>query len=349
MGKISSTIVNFALFLVGCSATSLLTIESALAQQAESMNASARFNAIIEDTGQFINQGIPFLNWDQSDLQVEVVGDLMKTVLIGHVDHPVKQIFFNGKEIQANEQGDFELSHEFKMETRTFNMRIVDADTKSYFGQYRIRAADIKDEKAAKSLFRFNFGAGITSLSYRQQRIEPFSQLALTIKGGAVYPIWKNQLDAGFSGFYNVIGFGSSSPRGYKMRYMGLNGRLGYSVIKAPSKLKMNINVGIYYNTSYSDIGFGNMMGPQLYPEISYHFDNGHSLHAYGKLSPAFSNDYSISFNDNREIAAGVHYAFPLNAVNRLSIGIDISQLKLSVEPNWGVTNTYSLSGGISF
>jgi hypothetical protein len=343
MEKIRKFITLFAICFVG-----LFTL-NAHAQQAESVGGAIRFNAVIEDTKQFKNQGISFLEWDDQVILVETIGDQNKTLLHGHVTNKIKQLFFNGREIKVDENGGFEVKHEFRTDTKTFNLRVVGADTKSYFNQYRIKATNAANETIRKSLFRFSAGAGLTVLSYRQQAVTPFSEMAMTIKGSASYPLIKDQIDIGISGFYNVFGFASTSPRGYKMRYMGLNARVGYSVIKAPSAFRLNLNVGVYYNTSFSDIGFGNMMGPQLYPELSYIFSNGHSLHAYGKFSPALSSDYSISFSDNRELAAGLHYSFPITPVNRLTIGLDLSQLMLSVAPNWGATNTYSLSGGVSF
>ena len=358
MGKSGSSIVKFALFFLGLTAAHTLLPDLACAQQAESLGDANRYTAVVEDTQQFINQGIEFLKWDESLIVVDVVSpEKHKTRLHGRVIGKFKEVFFEGKPVKIVEDGEFEVDFNFRHDTRTFNVRLVDPSKKSFFSQYRIRPSNEAPtptevetpEPEKKSLFRFNAGAGMTMLSYRQQRVEPFSQYALTIKGSVNHPIIKDHIEAGFSGFYNAVGFGSTSPQGFKMRYMGLNARVGYSVIKAPSPYRLNLNVGFYWNTSFSDIGFGNMMGPQLYPEFSYILNNGHSIHAYGKLSPAFSNDYSISFNDNREIAAGVHYSFPITESNRLSVGLDLSQLKLSVDRNWGITNTYSLSAGISF
>lgn len=360
MGKFGSSIAKFALSFLVLTMGQALTFDLAHAQQAESLGDADRYTAVIEDTGQFTNQGIDFLTWDESLLVVDVISpDKHKTRLRGRIQNKIKDVFLEGKPIKVDSKGEFEADFNFRYDTRTFTIRVVDRNNKSFFSQYRIRPSneapkpkEVTPETETppqKSLFRFNAGAGMTVLSYRQQRVEPFSQYAITIKGSVNHPIIKDHIDAGFSGFYNAVGFGSTSPQGFKMRYMGLNARVGYSVIKAPSPYRLNLNVGFYWNTSFSDIGFGNMMGPQVYPEFAYILNNGHSIHAYGKLSPAFSNTYSISFSENREIAAGVHYSFPITDSNRLSVGMDVSQLQLSVDDTWGITNTYSLSGGISF
>jgi len=116
-----------------------------------------------------------------------------------------------------------------------------------------------------------------------------------------------------------------------------------------PFSQRVNVNAGLYYNTSLSTVGFANMYGPQLYPEFIYLFQNGHSLIGYGKFSPALSFSKKISFNENRELAIGAHYSFPLSPLYRLSVGIDISQLTLNLNNDWASTNTYSISSGFSF
>ena len=91
------------------------------------------------------------------------------------------------------------------------------------------------------------------------------------------------------------------------------------------------------------------MYGPQISPDITYIFNNGHSLFTYVKYAYSLSGSKGISLKDNREVALGSHYSFPLSTKTRLSIGIDLSQLSLSLADAWASTNTYSLSAGLSF
>jgi len=94
---------------------------------------------------------------------------------------------------------------------------------------------------------------------------------------------------------------------------------------------------------------FSNMFGPQLSPELIYFFKNGNSLFWYGKFAYALASEHTTFFKDNREVATGMHYSFPITLKNRLSVGVDLAQLNLSVDKHWACTNTYTLSGAISF
>ncbi len=120
-------------------------------------------------------------------------------------------------------------------------------------------------------------------------------------------------------------------------------------MIDAPAKLRFNIYGGFYFNTSYGAVGFADMYGPQISPEFTYVFNNGNSLFGYVKYAHSLSGSQGISLKNNREVATGVHYSFPILASNRLSVGIDLSQLSLALADAWASTNTYSLSAGISF
>ena len=196
---------------------------------------------------------------------------------------------------------------------------------------------------------RYSAGMGGTLLSFRQQNVVPFNQFAWTVKGGINYRLVPDHFDLSCSGFMNLLPIDSQSPAGFKIQYIGLNGRIGWTVLGSPSPFRITINAGLYYNTSISAVGFTNMIGTQLYPEFIYVFKNGHSLLLYGKISPALGRPLSVS--DNREVATGIHYSFPISPSNRMSVGMDISQLNLSVAnpSDWASTNTYSISSGISF
>ena len=251
------------------------------------------------------------------------------------------------------EDGSFNIHFGFPNESKVFTISATDAENKTYRMQYKINPIDHQEiilDKVPPHRWRFSLGTGLTLISFRQKNLTPFDQWAVTLKGSANYRIVPEKLDLGFSSFYNAIPFASKSPVGYKIQYLGVNTRLVWTIIGAPSPFRLNLSGGLYYNTSLSTVGFTNMYGPQLYPEIIYVFNNGNSILFYGKYSPALSQSNSISFKDNRETALGMHYSFPISFTKRMSVGVDLSQLSLSVPSgDWASTNTYSLTAGISF
>ena len=328
-------------------------ITTANAQQAAAVSEAYRWQAKIEEVQLFKDQGIPFLKWTKDKILVESTSFLHYTDIQGQFSEKVTQATLNSKQMPVKEDGTFEIHFGFPGEAKTFTITAIDSKNKVYRMQYKIVPIDHKEvvlDKIAPHRWRFSAGAGITRLSFRQRNVTPFDQYAMTIKGSATFRLVPEKFDLGFSSFFNAVPFSSTSDKGYKIQYLGVNGRVVWNLVGSPSPLRINLSAGAYYNTSLSEIGFANMYGPQLYPEFIYVFDNGNSLLLYSKYSPAISQSLKISLNNNREVALGMHYSFPLTFKNRMAVGVDISQLSLSVPSgDWASTNTYSLSAGLSF
>ena len=333
---------------------------NAQAQQAATIvdtgNEPIRWQAKIEEVRQSAGQtGIPFLLWTKDVVLVESTSYLNYVDIQGRFKEKISQATLNSKQMPVKEDGTFDIHFGFPAESKIFVITAVDSKNKVYRMQYKITPVDHQEvilDKIPTHRWRFSAGAGVTLLSFRQQNVVPFNEYALTVKGSATFRLVPDKLDLGISSFFNALPIGSQSVAGYKIQYLGVNGRVSWNLVGSPSPLRININAGLYYNTSISAVGFANMYGPQLYPEFIYVFDNGNSLLLYGKYSPALSQTQIISFKDNREVALGMHYSFPITFSNRMSVGVDVSQLSLSVttpKSDWASTNTYSLSAGISF
>ena len=252
-----------------------------------------------------------------------------------------------------NDDGTFNARLEYAGEEKSFIITVNDLNNKTFRMQYKISPATPKQNQkllGRKSFrWRYSAGAGLTLISYRQQDTNTFDQKVITVKAGAIYRAIPEKLDLGLNAFFNLIPLTSNSPDGNKIQYLGVNVRAGYHLIDAPSSIRVILNGGLYFNNSYGNVGFANMYGPQISPEFTYVFNNGNSLFWYGKYAHSLSGSKGISLKDNREVAIGTHYSFPISTSNRLSIGFDFSQLSLSLVDVWASTNTYSLSAGISF
>ena len=326
---------------------------TAQAQQTATIDEAIRWQAKLEEVKDIGNQSSPFLKLSKDIVLVESTALLHFINIQGQFIEKITQATLNSKEIPVKEDGSFQINFGFSIYTNTFTVTALGAKNKIYRTQFKVIPIEHKEvavEKIAPKIWRFSAGAGLTRLSFRQRYIEPFDQNALTIKGGAIYNLIPEKIDLGLSMFFNAIALSSTSPANYKIQYLGANGRLVWNLVGNPSPVRINISAGLYYNTSLSTVGFANMYGPQLYPEFIYIFKNGNSLLAYTKYSPALSQAQLIELKHNREVAMGMHYSFPITVNRRMSVGVDISQLSLSI-PNgsWASTNTYSLSAGVSF
>ncbi len=325
----------------------------AQAQQAAAMSEAIRWKAVIEESKAPNEVGIPFLKWTKDQIVVESTAFLHYTNIQGRFSEKISQATLNSKQMPVKEDGTFDIHFGFPSQSKTFIITAIDSKNKVFRMRYKIVAVDHQEvllEKMTPNRWRFSAGGGLTRLSFRQRNVVPFGQWALTVKGSAAYRLIPEKLDLAISSFFNALAIGSNSPANYKIQYLGVNTRVVWNLLGPPSQLRINLSAGFYYNTSLSLVGFINMYGPQLYPEFIYVFDNGNSMIFYGKFSPALSQTMHISFSENREVAMGLHYSFPITMKNRMTVGMDLSQLSLQV-PNgdWASTNTYSLSAGISF
>lgn len=324
---------------------------AAYAQQAASFSGPYTWQVMIQEENSFDEEGLQFLKWSRSVYLVQHYGSKDYVAIRGKFREPVKQALLNSKPFPVNPDGSFELkivvTEEKKIRFNIFATAI--SNDREHKMQYTIAAVHSKAKEISKSRWRHNAGAGVTLISFRQRNVVAFDEWAVTMKAGVTYRLVPDRWDLGASTFFNALALSTTSPTNIKIQYIGFNMKAAYHVVDAPSSWRFILSGGIYWNSSLSEVGFANMIGPQISPELTYIFPNGNSLFWYGKFAYALSGTHASFFKDNREVATGVHYSFPINHVNRLSFGVDVSQLSLSVNNHWASTNTYSLSGGISF
>lgn len=335
----------------------LFMVDVARAQQAATVMDSNSTKVKVEAVTLYEGQGIPFLKWKREIYLVDNSALVNYANLTGRFTEKVASATVNGRKLIVTDDGSFLLRLEFSGEEKSFIISATNLEGKVFRMQYKVSLADpaamqtVNREAVRIKPFRWRFsgGAGYTIISYRQENVIPYEQKVITVKAGAIYRAIPEKLDLGVNGFYNIVPLTSNSTEGYQIQYLGVNVRAGYHLVKAPSTLRVIFNFGMYINSSYGNVGFADMYGPQISPEFIYVFDNGNSLFSYFKYAHSLSGSQGISLKNNREVATGLHYSFPVSESNRMSVGIDLSQLSLSLAEAWASTNTYSLSAGISF
>ena len=285
------------------------------------------------------------IRWKSINILVEKVNGMNNATVDGFIVGGAKQVNLDTAPVPLKKDGSFSLQFLFSTREKLFVLTVIDSSGRLHRFDYKLtpgsRFAPL--EKTVK--LRYSFGFGYTHLTYAQSYLPEFHEKALTLKGGITYRLIPDRLDLGFSGFYNSY---ATTDGPFIIRYLGLNLRAGYHLSDPASRWRWVLNAGFYYNTSMGTIGFTDMKGPQIYPELSYVMNHGKTLTTYAKFSPV-ANGFGLDFTTNYEVATGMYFSFPLNLKNRMSIGLDYSRMNLSADDVKVTTSTVSLSAGITF
>jgi hypothetical protein len=194
--------------------------------------------------------------------------------------------------------------------------------------------------------WRKSFSIGITSLTYSQTAVDPFTQKLITIKGGVEIPISDSRWSIGTGFFFNA--FELSNTGSYQLKILGVNLRLGRFLTAPESRVQVRFNGGVYYNTSLSVIGFKNMLGPQIFPELSYRITNRQSVMIYVKYSPVLVAG-GIDIIRNRELATGIYFRQSLASGSGFFAGVDIAGLDAAAGSDEARTRSVSFGIGFGF
>jgi hypothetical protein len=201
-----------------------------------------------------------------------------------------------------------------------------------------------KEQVRPPPRWRKSFSIGITSLTYSQTAVDPFTQKLITIKGGVEIPITDSRWSIGTGFFFNA--FELSNTGNYQLKILGINFRLGRFLTAPESRIQVRFNGGVYYNTSLSVIGFKNMLGPQIFPELSYRISKQKSVLVYVKYSPVLVAG-GIDIIRNRELATGLYFRQALASGSGFFAGIDIAGLDAAA--GLDEARARSVSFGIGF
>jgi hypothetical protein len=237
---------------------------------------------------------------------------------------------------------------------------MISVYTISDFGKSEKSNVDIKISPSDLSLIRqksrwlLSAGLGLTSLNYQQT--EPvgsglsninLNQITTTAKFSVARDISRNQRWFGtFSGYFDFSPISDSS--GANLCFLGLNGRIDYSVPFVSDPWKLNIAFGWYYVTSFGsdNYGFANVNGPQIYPSVRYYFKSENFLSGYAKYSPVVSSAAFLPFG-SREEAIGLGYGIQVSSQHQISFNLDFATLRLVLDQSVAQTRTITL--GLSY
>jgi hypothetical protein len=197
---------------------------------------------------------------------------------------------------------------------------------------------------------KWSFALGASMISYQETLAADLSQYALTIKGGYGTSLTP-RISIAVGGYYTLLPLTSTEP-GKSIRFLGVNGRLGFRVPWPPKPWTLSLMFGGYYTTTTStptaEFGFTNMAGPQVFPVLSRALSKRSLIGSYFKYSAVAAGFNIIPVGS--ELAGGINYSYRLRNNNNLLFSVDAAQLKINIQEVLDITSrSLSFSVGLGF
>jgi hypothetical protein len=309
-------------------------------------------------------QQTPILTFDEESTSLNVeLNDKKQTALVtvrGRVNQPEDTLLLNGQKIATDPKSDppNEFQLPIRLTGRSTLLRlavinpyggIVRKNCIVLFPHYTVWE-NLRTKKFGVKPTNWALGLGVSFISYKETEISDLSETAITVKGGYSNG-WNDKWSYAIGGYFTLLPISTSSPT-QSIRFIGINGRIGYRIPWISAPWGLSIMTGAYFTTTQSspsgEFGFTNMAGPQIYPVLSYALTRKDALSTYFKYS-SVSRGFSISGVGN-EIAWGLSYIRRINKENNFVTSIDVAQLKMNVDEILFITSqSVSVSVGIGW
>ncbi len=216
--------------------------------------------------------------------------------------------------------------------------------------------ASSSDDAEAK-LLGVRAGLSLTSVSYSQTGSASFSMIVPTLRASYskfIFPDrWNKKVDLGAS-FYMTTFPITTDLVGSALYFYGVNVRAGYHHDIKPD-LHLLAGGGFYYLGTFgrADTGYVNVVGLQLFGNITKKFEDKSRIGGYLKFAPVSESLGSLSFG-NSEKAFGFEYGLKPAAEgffhnHPLSLNADFSWLYLDVGAVVSKTQTISVGATLPF
>jgi len=211
-------------------------------------------------------------------------------------------------------------------------VRVVGADSLGIGNKGGVSRFRVQTQKRSASRFQLNPGFGVTLLEYRETTATLYSSVSLTAKVSVRYKI-SSRWSLGANTYFTAASL-SRDKLGRVLRFLGVNGRVGYRLPFVPSPWSLSIMVGVYYTTTFTSdnsIGFKNMFGPQFFPVLVRSFKNKNRVYVYFKFSPIITDQQGLTppTFKSRELAFGGGYRFQAENFP-LTVSVDLAHLSVN-------------------
>lgn len=197
-----------------------------------------------------------------------------------------------------------------------------------------------------------NFGIGTSFLTVAQPSFETFSQTNVIAKSDFIYLIdpgvWLFEASASAS----LISFGKAARAESGMKTLGGDIRVGREWPFEERTWSFFLFGGLYGQTTYgsTSVGYGGVVGPELFPTVRHVFTDGSSASAYFKYSPVM-NGLSLMSLDNYFLAIGASYylkPFSRGMLRGMPLGIGVEASRLVLSATRGPTETVNYTASLN-
>lgn len=216
-----------------------------------------------------------------------------------------------------------------------------------------VSVLDLEDQSANYTLYSkavprpvVPISLGLTSIYYTQTGYSKYSAITSTVKAAYGFPLpWKNW-DIGMNGYFTAYTLTSNEPEA-DLRFLGLNLRIGYT-FHLGTGWSFGLSPGIFYSTMFgnTEIGFSNLLYPQIFPILKRKFSKQNSGFLYGKYVP-ISDSIKLTM-DQREIATGVGLSHVLKNGHPIMFNLDYSNIRVNLGARSQIQSN-SLSASVGY
>ncbi len=298
-------------------------------------------------------KGLRWLN-DSPKVESRPFGEEIKyfAILEGKFSNPTANLVIRNWPVRMSKNGEFRVELPLTAKLTEFDALLIEQTgdlTREKLAVFFPGWSKFTAQKATeppKSNF-FSAGVGTSFITYQDQRSPDVSEIALTGKVSYSRLLFPPTIDMGLSSYFTLVSLHSST--GQSLRFIGVNGRMGYVVPQVKEPWRLSLMGGLYFTTmvvQQTGLGFTNLIGPQFFPVARRKLKSGDSVVAYFKFSPVANGGFTITFS-NHEIAGGGSYVHPFKNGKSLAATLDVASLDVVIE---GVAiHTRSLSIGAAY
>ena len=195
-----------------------------------------------------------------------------------------------------------------------------------------------------------SFGIGPTFASFDQTDLNDVRQTNITARVDVVRDLIPREWTLGANAYLSAIAFPHSTIAGEGMKLLGGDVYVGWELPMSGYAWPICLNAGFYGMTTFGTdtIGYGNIVGPQLFPSLRFLFRDGSTAMFHGKIAPIFSGISFLTMDNTFMSIGGKYYfrRFRSGFLKGLPLGVslDATRLNLAMKRGSAVVMTYTLS-----
>ncbi len=242
-------------------------------------------------------------------------------------------LLMNGRKVSPTpDDGNFEVEVVIRDASTVLEFAAVDP-----YGGVRTESVELESSPRdpVKAILRnlrartsaWNVGLSIAQMSYSDSLGQDFSQMGAGAK--LSYSLFVNQKRTQIlaGNIYGTLLPLHQSGADTFLQLVAANLRYGL-YLGEWKRWKAWIYGGYFFTTTFSsseNVGFRNLLGPQLYPTASLPLGSRRSLGTYFKVAPLYGLDF-----ENRELATGISYTTRGILGGSHTFSIDYAQIRLN-------------------